>query len=121
MKPFIIGDRRLAFDVTNADDLRRLEQAFDALCGSSTAEAAQGEDMSASAQMRALFGMYRTFFETVFPGRGEEIVGSEPSVAHAEQAFARFAVFLRTALEEEARQDSTVRALFLGGAEEAHS
>ena len=29
MKPFIIGDKRFAFDVTNADDLRRLERAFD--------------------------------------------------------------------------------------------
>ena len=32
MKPFIIGDKRFAFDVTNADDLRRLERAFEMLC-----------------------------------------------------------------------------------------
>ncbi len=116
MKPFMIGDRRLAFDITNADDLRRLETGFASLCAQHdryTAEMA-GEGMSASEQMRALYDMYRAFFETVFPGRGEEIVGAEPSVAHAQRAFSRFAVYLRTSLEEEAQQEDTVRSLFLG-------
>lgn len=115
MKPFIIGDRRLAFDITNADDLRRLETGFAALCAQNEQRAAEmaGEGVSASAQMRALYDMYRAFFETVFPGRGEEIVGAEPSVAHAQRAFSRFTVYLRTAMEEESRQEDTVRSLFL--------
>lgn len=118
MKPFIIGDKRFAFDVTNADDLRRLERAFEMLCSrNSEMTAADGVGVSASEQMRTIFCMYHDFFEAVFPGRSAEIIGEEPSVSRAGRAFDRFAAYLRGCIEEEARCDRVMRQIYLGEAD----
>lgn len=118
MKPFIIGDKRFAFDVTNADDLRRLERAFEMLCSrNDEMTAADGMGISASEQMRAIFGMYHDFFEAVFPGRSAEIIGEEPSVSRAGRAFDRFTAYLRGCIEEEARCDRMMRQIYLGEAD----
>lgn len=115
MKPFIIGDKRFAFDVTNADDLRRLERAFAVLCKQNGAmTATDGAEVSASEQMRTIFGMYHDFFEALFPGRSAEIIGDEPSVGRAGRAFDRWAAYLRGCIEEEARSDSMMRKIYLG-------
>ena len=114
MKPFNIGDKRFAFDVTNADDLRRLERAFALLCErSEQMNAAGGAEMTASAQMQAIFGLYYDFFETVFPARAAEIIGTEPSVAHAGRAFDRFAAYLHGCIAEEERCEQMMRRLYL--------
>lgn len=113
MKPFMIGDRRFAFDVTNADDLRRLERAYAILCScGSDLDAAGGE--SASEQMRMIFTMYRDFFEAVFPGRSAEIVGEEPSVGRAGRAFDRWVNYLSGCVEDEQRNDRMMRQIYLG-------
>ncbi|MBE6657127.1 MAG: hypothetical protein E7604_01655 [Ruminococcaceae bacterium] len=115
MKPFVIGDKRFAFDVTNADDLRRLERAFSLLCTQNNEmTAADGAAMSASEQMRTIFRMYHDFFETLFPGRSAEIVGEEPSVGRAGRAFDRWAAYLRSCVEEEERCDRMMRQIYLG-------
>ena len=114
MKPFIIGDKRFAFDVTNADDLRRLERAYAVLCRCNDDMHAGGEAASASEQMRVIFGMYRDFFEALFPGRSAEIVGDEPSVSRAGRAFDRWAAYLRACIDEEARTDRMMRQIYLG-------
>ena len=115
MKPFIIGDKRFAFDVTNADDLRRLERAFSLLCkqndGMNTAD---GAAVSASEQMLTIFRMYRDFFEALFPGRSAEIVGEEPSVGRAGRAFDRWTAYLRGCIEDEQRNDRLMRRIYLG-------
>ena len=117
MKPFVSGDRRYAFDITNADDMRRLEKAFALLCaqgeGLSSADGTEGE--SASARLLALFDAYCAFFEAVFPTRGREIVGEEPSVGRAVRIFDRFTAYLRDSIEEERRLDDAVRRLYIGG------
>ena len=118
MKPFIIGDKRFAFDVTNADDLRRLERALGLLCErNEQMTVAGGKEMTASEQMQAIFGLYRDFFETVFPARAAEIIGTEPSVAHAGRAFDRFAAYLHSCVEEEERCEQMMRRLYLGDAD----
>ena len=115
MKPFIIGDKRYAFDVTNADDLRRLERAFSLLCAQNdTMDTADGAAVSASEQMRTVFCMYRDFFEALFPGRSAEIVGEEPSVGRAGRAFDRWTSYLRGCVEEEVRCDRMMRKIYLG-------
>ena len=120
MKPFIIGDKRYAFDVTNADDLRRLERAFALLCErNEQMTAAGGEEMTASEQMLAIFRLYHDFFDTVFPSRAAEIVGGEPSVSHAGHAFDRFAAYLRSCVEEEERCEQMMRRMYLGEADAA--
>ena len=72
MKPFIIGDRRFAFDVTNAIDLRRLEGAYAVLCAKSEEQRLLAEDaqngMTASEQMRAIFDLYHNFFRCGLSG-----------------------------------------------------
>ncbi len=117
MKPFIIGDKRFAFDVTNADDLRRLERACALLCAKNTQYVQSASDAdadAASVQMRTIFGIYRDFFETVFPGHSAEIIGEEPSVSRAGRAFDRFAAFLRGCVEEEERNAVVMRRIYLG-------
>lgn len=123
MKPFVVGDRRFAFDVTNADDLRRLEKAFSVLCTQNDGlTAACGEAKSASEQMQTIFGMYHDFFEALFPGRSAEIIGEEPSVGQAGRVFDRWTAYLRGCVEEEQRNDRMMRRIYLGeetvGAEE---
>ena len=123
MKPFVCGERRYAFDITNADDMRRLEGAFVQLCARSDAlsggEGAEGE--RASARLTALFDAYYAFFEAVFPTRGREIVGNEPSAGHAARIFDRFCVYLRDSLEEEKRMDDAVRRMYLGERTAGHT
>ena len=114
MKPFMIGDKRFAFDVTNADDLRRLERADAVLEKHSAAADAQDTPPSASEQMQALYDVYYDFFEAVFPGRAAEIVGVEPSVGRARRAFDRFAAYLRGCVEEEERNERMMRMVYLG-------
>ena len=118
MKPFVIGEKRLAFDLTNADDLARLERAVAAFCRTcGEMDAAQdGEETGGSVaqELQRIYALYRDFFGTVFPGRAEEIVGSAPSVGNAKRAFDRFAAYLQTCLEEERRQDDAMRLLYLG-------
>ena len=117
MKPFVIGDKRFAFDVTNADDLRRLEKAYSILCAQNDGlTEACGETRSASEQMQTIFGMYHDFFETLFPGRSAEIVGEEPSVGQAGRAFDRWTAYLRGCVEEEQRNDRMMRRIYLGEA-----
>ena len=117
MKPFVIGEKRFAFDVTNADDLRRLEKAFSILCAQNDEmTAAGGEAVSASEQMLTIFRMYRDFFETLFPGRAVEIVGEEPSVGRAGRAFDRWTAYLRSCVEDEQRNDRMMRRIYLGEA-----
>ena len=120
MKPFIIGDKRLAFDVTNANDLQRLERAYAALCEKheEVGEGGMGE-LPASEQMRAIFGMYHDFFAAVFPGRAAEIVGDVPSVSHAAHVFDRFTAYLRDALAEEEQNTRVMRRIYLGEGEAA--
>lgn len=120
MKPFIIGDKRLAFDVTNANDLQRLERAYAALCEkqASVGEVGMGE-LPASEQMRAIFGMYHDFFAAVFPGRAEEIIGDVPSVSHAAHVFDRFTAYLHAALAEEEQNTRVMRRIYLGEGEPA--
>ena len=115
MKPFIMGDKRFAFDVTNAVDLRRLEHAFAILCEQNTA--VSDTQMPASEQMQRIFGMYRDFFEAIFPGRSAEIVGEEPSVGRAGRAFDRWVAYLHTCIDEEARCEQMMRRLYLGEAD----
>jgi hypothetical protein len=118
MKPFVIGEKRFAFDVTNADDLRRLEKAYSILCAQNDGlTEACGETRSASEQMQTIFGMYHDFFEAVFPGRSAEIIGEEPSVSRAGRAFDRFAAYLHGCIEEEARCDRVMRQIYLGEAD----
>ena len=115
MKPFIIGDKRFAFDVTNADDLRRLEKAFSILCAQNDEMTADGETgLSVSEQMLTIFRMYHDFFEALFPGRSAEIVGSEPSVGRAGRAFDRWTAYLCSCVEDEQRSDRMMRQIYLG-------
>ena len=117
MKPFVIGDKRFAFDVTNADDLRGLEKAFSILCAQNDGlTAAYGEAKSASEQMQTIFGMYHDFFEALFPGRSAEIIGEEPSVGQAGRAFDRWTAYLRSCVEDEQRNDRMMRRIYLGEA-----
>lgn len=121
MKPFIIGDRRFAFDVTNAIDLRRLEGAYAVLCAKSEEQRLLAEDaqngMTASEQMRAIFDLYHNFFDAVFPGRAAEIIGDVPSVSRAGQAFDRFCAYLHACVEEEEQSARTMRRIYLGEGE----
>lgn len=112
MKPFLFGDKRYAFDVTNADDLARLERAFAGMMCAGQ-ELTEGE-ASASEKMRAVFSAYQTFFETLFPGRGGEIVGDTPSAGRAVQAFERFTVYLNSSIAEANRMEQMLEALYLG-------
>ena len=116
MKPFIIGDRRFAFDVTNAIDLRRLEGAYAVLCAKSE-EQRGASGMTASEQMRAIFDLYHNFFDAVFPGRAAEIIGDVPSVSRAGQAFDRFCAYLHACVEEEEQSARTMRRIYLGEGE----
>ena len=113
MKPFIIGDKRFAFDVTNADDLRRLERAYAILCSNNSDMTAAGGE-SASEQMRMIFTMYRDFFEALFPGRSAEIVGEEPSAGRAGRAFDRWVNYLGGCVEDEQRNDRMMRQIYMG-------
>ena len=113
MKPFIIGDRRFAFDVTNAIDLSRLESAYAVLCAKSE-EQRGSSGRTASEQMRAIFSLYHDFFDAVFPGRAEEIIGDVPSVSRAGQAFDRFCAYLHACVEEEEQSARTMRRIYLG-------
>ncbi len=120
MKPFIIGDKRLAFDVTNANDLARLERAYAALCARQAIPGSAGgvsAEMPASEQMRAIFDMYHDFFDAVFPGRANEIVGDMPSVSRAGQAFDRFTAYLHACVEEEEQNARMMRRIYLGEGE----
>ena len=118
MKPFIIGDKRFAFDVTNAVDLRRLEGAYAALCAKSEEQSRLADDgsceMAASEQMRVIFAMYHDFFDAVFPGHAEEIIGDVPSVSRAGHAFDRFTAYLRSCVDEEEQNASVMRRFYLG-------
>ena len=117
MKPFVIGEKRFAFDVTNADDLRRLEKAFSILCAQNDGLTADcGKAKSASEQMQTIYGMYHDFFEVLFPGRSAEIVGEAPSVGQAGRAFDRWTAYLRSCVEEEQRNDRMMRRIYLGEA-----
>ncbi len=119
MKPFIIGDKRFAFDVTNANDLHRLERAFAHLCSKNSAPGGPVDgDGCASEQMRAIFGIYHDFFDEIFPGRAEEIIGDMPSVSRAGHAFDRFAAYLRACVEEEEQNARMMRRIYLGEQEE---
>ena len=97
--------------------MRRLEKAFAQLCaqgeGLSSADSEEGD--AASARLLALFDAYCAFFEAVFPTRGREIVGDEPSVGRAVRIFDRFTAYLRDSIEEERRLDDAVRRLYIGG------
>lgn len=116
MKPFVCGERRYAFDITNADDMRRLEGAFAQLCARADAlPSVESEGAgNASARLSALFDAYCAFFEAVFPTRGREIVGNELSAGHAARIFDRFCTYLRDGLQEEKRIDDAVRRMYLG-------
>lgn len=120
MKPFIIGDKRYAFDVTNANDLCRLERAFAKLCAKQNAQL-DGDDpaanLSASEQMRIIFGLYRDFFDEIFPGRGTELIGDTPSVSHAGVVFDRFTAYLHACIAEEEQNARMMRRLYLGDAD----
>ncbi|MBQ7301350.1 MAG: hypothetical protein IJW77_16110 [Clostridia bacterium] len=119
MKPFVNGEKRYAFDITNADDVLRLERAFaeqyPRVCAMRTAGETD-DAVSPSEQMRMLYALYHDFFETVFPGRGDEIVGSVPSAAAAGRAYERFITYLHACIDEESRHDAMVQKLYLDGA-----
>ena len=122
MKPFIIGDKRYAFDVTNANDLHRLERAFAKLCAKQNAQLG-GDDpaanLSASAQMRAIFDLYHDFFNELFPGRADEMIGDEPSVSRAGGVFDRFTAYLHACIAEEEQNARMMRRLYLGETDHA--
>ena len=114
MKPFIIHDRHFAFDITDADDLGRLQKASAWLaqrCDEMTGEGAV-KDMDAAGHMKAIFSMYRTFFGILFPGMETVILGEKQSVSNAKKVFGLWLSYLGDCMEEERRSDAMMRKIY---------
>lgn len=113
MSAFVYKERSYSFDLTNADDLARLRDACSEM---EAAEAAivkrYTEDADAVEQLRALHGMYASFFQTLFPKNGRELVGSAPSAAEGVKAFRAFLAFLEECRQEEARLAEELRRCY---------
>ena len=120
MRPFMIRDRRIAaFDITNADDLKRLEAAYKAMAEHhEMLRCMDFETMQPSEIARLVFGGFQVFFAALFPGREEEIVGKTPSVACARQAFGQWTAYLCDCMTECEQMDEAMRRLYLGDAAE---
>ena len=128
MRPFIVNEKRFSFDLTNAYDLARLQKAaavLDAETGDfeDTADSRYGghypaylqsdADMTDTArEMLLLCRRYYTFFEILFPGKGEFLLGRNPSVGQAREVFAKWIAYLRAGMEEERRADRLLECFY---------
>ena len=128
MRPFIVNEKRYSFDLTNAYDLARLQKASAVL----DAEACEFEDTAdsrygghypvylqpdadmtdAARDMLLLCRRYYTFFEILFPGKGECILGRNPSFGQAREIFAKWIAYLRAGMEEERRADRLMECIY---------
>ncbi len=103
MSVFVYKEKTFAFDVTNADDMLRLQEACRAMeAAEQTILQHPAEENACIAQLRACYTMYRSFFMTVFPERGKDIVGPAPSAMEGIKAFRAFLRFLEECRAEEA-------------------
>lgn len=113
MPAFVYKDRALTFDLTNADDLLRLQNACAALeTAEETIVKRYTQDGDLAEQMRALHDMYGDFFAAVFPKHGRELVGNAPSAAEAIKAFKAFLQFLAECRSEEERMEEELRRCY---------
>ena len=114
MRPFIIHERRFAFDITDAEDLGRLQKASAWLvqrCDEMTDEGAV-MDLDAAEHMKEIFTMYRTFFGILFPGMETTILGEKQSVSNAKKAFGLWLSYLEECMEEERKSDAMMQKIY---------
>ena len=123
MKPFIIHDRHLAFDITDVDDLSRLQKASAWLiqrCDEMTGEGAV-KDLDTAGHSREIFSMYLTFFGILFPGMEKVILGEKQSVSNAKRAFGLWISYLGECMEEERRSDAMMQKIYALQGEECEA
>ena len=123
MASFIYHGQTLSFDLTNADDMARLEAACSGLeAGEALLKRSAAKDGCPPGQAETLRGYYTLFsdfFAALFPGREKLILGKHPSAAEGMKAFCAFLGFLEDCKKEEQQLEEMLLSFYGGGERDA--